>query len=66
VPNVKGKSLRGVKQIVVRAHCRVGEIRRAYSNKVEKGRVISETPKPGKVLPKGGKVNLVVSRGRKG
>jgi beta-lactam-binding protein with PASTA domain len=29
------------------------------------GRVISQKPKPGKVLPGGGKVNLVVSRGGK-
>jgi beta-lactam-binding protein with PASTA domain len=28
-------------------------------------RVISEMPKPGTVLRKGGKVSLVVSRGRK-
>jgi len=45
--------------------CRVGRIRRAYSNTVKRGRVISQKPKPGRVLPIGGKVNLVVSRGRK-
>ena len=32
---------------------------------VKAQRVISETPKPGTVLPSGGKVNLVLSRGRK-
>jgi hypothetical protein len=44
---------------------RVGKIRRAFSKTVKRGRVISEKPKPGMVLPKRGKVNLVVSRGRK-
>jgi beta-lactam-binding protein with PASTA domain len=36
----------------------------AYSKTVKRGRVISQKPKPGAVLPNGGKVNLVVSRGR--
>jgi hypothetical protein len=48
-----------------RADCRAGKIRRAYSKTVKRGRVISEKPKPGAVLPKRGKVNLVISRGRK-
>ena len=41
------------------------KIRRAYSTTVKRGRVISEKPRFGTVLPGGGKVNLVVSRGRK-
>jgi beta-lactam-binding protein with PASTA domain len=50
---------------IARANCRVGKIRRAYSSAVKKGRVIAEKPKPGTVLPNRGKVNLVVSRGRR-
>ena len=65
VPNVKGKTLPRAKRAVVRAHCRVGKVRHAYSKIVKPGRVMSERPKPGTVLRKGGKVNLVVSRGRK-
>ena len=65
VPNVSGKTLPGAKHVVVRAHCRVGKIRRAYSTTVRKGRVSSQRPKPGTVLPNRGKVNLVVSRGRR-
>ena len=38
-------------------------IRRAYSKRLARGRVISETPKAGTVLPKSGKVGIVVSRG---
>jgi beta-lactam-binding protein with PASTA domain len=44
---------------------RLGKIGRAYSKVVRRGRVISQRPKFGAVLPNGGKVNLVVSRGRK-
>jgi beta-lactam-binding protein with PASTA domain len=64
VPNVMGRTLRAAKRAVAHANCRIGNTRRAYS-RVKKGRVISETPKPRTVLPNGGKVNLVVSRGRK-
>ena len=65
MPNVKGETLPAAKRTVARAACRVGRIRRAYSKFVKRGRVIVERPKPGTVLPKLGKVNLVVSRGRK-
>ena len=65
VPNVLGKTLPGAKRTIARADCRVGKIRHAYSKIVKKGRVISEKPKPGTLLPNRGKVNLVVSRGRR-
>jgi hypothetical protein len=64
VPQVRKKALPAAKRAIARAHCRVGRIRRSYST-VRKGRVTSQSPKPGTVLPGGGKVNLVVSRGRR-
>ena len=45
--------------------CRVGKVSHAYSKGMKRGRVISTKPWFGAVLPKGGKVNLVISRGRK-
>jgi hypothetical protein len=65
VPNVRGKPLPAATRSIARASCRVGKIRLAYSKFVTKGRVISERPKSGTVLPSGGMVSLVVSRGRK-
>jgi eukaryotic-like serine/threonine-protein kinase len=65
VPRVTGKTLPAAERAIARADCRVGKIRRAYSMSVKRGRVISQKPKPGTVLPKRGKVNLVVSRGRR-
>jgi hypothetical protein len=65
VPNLKGKTLPGAKRAIARAGCRVGKIRRAYSKIVKRDRVISQKPRFGTVLPKGGKVNLLISRGRK-
>jgi beta-lactam-binding protein with PASTA domain len=46
------------------ANCSTGKIRHGYSKTVKRGRAISEKPRPETVLPKGGKVNLVVSLGR--
>jgi beta-lactam-binding protein with PASTA domain len=65
VQDVKRKTLPAAKRTIARANCRVGKIRRAYSKSIKRGRVISEKPKPGTVLPNRGKVNLVVSRGRR-
>jgi hypothetical protein len=65
VPSVKGKTLSAAKSGVAGAGCRVAKIRRAYSKKVKRGHVISQAPPSRRVLRTGGKVNLVVSRGRK-
>jgi predicted NUDIX family NTP pyrophosphohydrolase len=64
VQGVLRKTVPAAKRTIARANCRVGRIRRAYST-LKRGRVISQEPKPGTVLPGGGKVNFVVSRGRK-
>ncbi len=55
-------TLPAARRTIARANCRVGKIRRAYS-KARRGRVISQKPGFGAVLPGGGKVDLVVSRG---
>ena len=65
VPNVRGKTLSAASRRIKAAHCRVGKVQRAYSKTVTKGRVVSERPRPKTKLVSGGKVNLVVSRGRK-
>jgi hypothetical protein len=65
VPKVKGKGLQAAKRSI-RAHdCSVGRIGHAFSRKVRKGRVISQQPKPRKLLKHGAKVRLTVSKGRK-
>jgi beta-lactam-binding protein with PASTA domain len=63
VQDVEYRTLPSAKRAILRANCRVGRVRRAYSTRIRMGSVISQTPKPGLVLHKGGKVNLVVSRG---
>ena len=66
VQDVRGMTIAVAKQAITRAGCTVGTIRRSNSKTVKSGRVISEKPKAGTVLRRGGKVSLVVSRGRSG
>jgi DNA-binding beta-propeller fold protein YncE len=65
VPKVKGNKLSSAKTAVKRAHCSVGRVKKAFSSRVKKGRVIAQKPKPGVKRPPGSKVNLQVSKGKK-
>jgi uncharacterized delta-60 repeat protein len=65
VPNVRGKKLAVARSAIRKAQCRVGKVRRKASQKVKRGRVVSQSPKARATLPNLGKVNLVVSRGRR-
>jgi hypothetical protein len=65
VPNVKGKTLAVAKRKLTAAHCKTGKTKTAKSKTVKKGNVISQSPKAGRKLARGSKVNLVVSRGRR-
>jgi hypothetical protein len=58
-------TLAGAKRILERGHCRVGKVKRAFHSYVKKGRVISQKPGYGAVLPPGGKVRLVISKGKR-
>ena len=64
VPNVRGKTLVVARRSIKRARCAVGKVTRKPSRRVKKGRVISQSPRAGRLLPQNGKVKLVVSRGR--
>jgi beta-lactam-binding protein with PASTA domain len=64
VPYVIGKDLPTAKRQIVAHHCRVGEITRARSARVKKGRVISERPAAHTRLGRGARVNLTVSAGK--
>jgi peptide/nickel transport system substrate-binding protein len=62
VPRVVGQRLAAARARIRRAHCTVGRVRSARSSR-RRGRVVSQRPRPGTRLPRGGRVNLVVSRG---
>jgi len=58
-----GKTLGAAKTRIKRAHCRVGKITRKHSSARKKGKVIGQSPRAGRRLANGAKVNLVVGKG---
>lgn len=65
VPNVKGKTLVQARRLLASRRCALGRVTKGYSQKVRKGRVISQRPSVGRRLPRGTKVHVKVSRGRR-
>jgi hypothetical protein len=65
VPKVIGKSLAKAKTAIKKAHCKVGKISHKASSKKQKGKVIGQTPKAGKRLKNGAKVNVTLGTGPK-
>jgi hypothetical protein len=65
VPNVKGKTVRAARVALNRAKCALGRVTRAYSSRLSTGRILAQSRRPGARLPRGTRVNVVVSRGRR-
>jgi thermitase len=64
VPNVVGKKLAKARASIKKRHCKVGHVRYVKSTKKKKGKVMRESPGPGKRLGNSGKIKLWVGRGR--
>lgn len=65
VPNVTGQKQAAAGHAITKAHCRVGYLRQKHSTNVKKGRVISQSPAPGRHLPANSAVKLILSSGQK-
>ena len=65
VPKVVGKQLASAKRTITTRHCRTGKVGHAYSRKHGRSIVLSQSRRPGRVLPAGSRIDLVVSRGRR-
>src|SRR4051794_27900865 len=65
VPNLKTDTVAEATRELKGADCARGKVKLVYSSKVKKGRVISQSQRPGKTMKAGAKVNLVVSKGKK-
>jgi beta-lactam-binding protein with PASTA domain len=65
VPNVVGQSQSAAEAAIQAAGCTVGKVKQKASSTVAKGNVISTSPKAGKKVKAGAKVNLTVSSGPK-
>lgn len=65
VPNVKGKTVVAARKALKARRCALGQVKRAYSAKVKKGRIVSQNRRAGSKMKRGAKVGVVVSRGRR-
>jgi Glucodextranase, domain B len=63
VPKLKGKTLRGARRALRKAHCRLGKVRSAYSGSVPAGRVIASKRKRGRLFRPRTRIGLTLSRG---
>jgi hypothetical protein len=63
VPRLRGKTLAGARGALAHANCRLGTVTRSYSATVRTGRVFRQRPIAGTRMPRGARVNVVVSRG---
>jgi glucose/arabinose dehydrogenase len=64
VPKVVGLKLAKARARIRRANCRVGRLRYERSHRA-RGRVLTQRPRPGAKRPKGARVALTLSRGRR-
>jgi hypothetical protein len=62
IPRAVGLRLAFAKRRIRRAHCSVGRVRRVRSRPRRRGRVISQSPRPGSLRRAGYPVRLVVGR----
>jgi len=62
VPNLRGRTLRGAKRLLRRAHCRLGTVRRVQSARVRPGRVLKTTPRAGTMRRPGARITVRVAR----
>lgn len=65
VPSLIGKTQDIAKQIIVNNGFLVGNISNDYSDSIAKGLVISQTPEVNTSYEKGGKIDLIISQGKK-
>jgi hypothetical protein len=65
VPNVRGKSVAQARRMLRAKRCALGRVTRSYSASVRRGKIIRQNRRPSARLPRGTRVNVVVSRGRR-
>jgi PASTA domain len=58
VPNLKGKSLKAAKKKIKAAGCKAGKVTKAKGATAKTGKIKTQSPKPGKSLAAGTKVNV--------
>jgi len=62
VPKLVGLALNQARTKIVRAHCKVGKVEKQHAAKKKRGKVLVQSPRAGKRLKAGAKVNLTVGK----
>jgi beta-lactam-binding protein with PASTA domain len=62
VPRVVGKKLAAARARIRSAHCSVGKITRKHAARAKRGRVIAQSPAPGRHLRNLARIKLTVGR----
>jgi Tol biopolymer transport system component len=65
VPNIVGLKFAAARARIVKRDCRVGRVVKRASTTRQKGRVLSQRPKPRKLLPYRTKINLTLGAGKR-
>ena len=60
VPNLKGEKLKASKRVAGAADCKLGKVTMRKGATAKSGKVVGQSPKPGKVLGAGAKVNVTL------
>lgn len=58
VPGLKGKTLRKAKSLLRRNGCKLGHVKKVEAPRKKEGKVLKQTPRPGKVLAPGARVRI--------
>ena len=63
VPKIKNRTLKVAKSLLRRRGCKLGHVKKVDASKSKKvGKVLSQQPKPGKILPPGARVRIQLGR----
>ena len=60
---MKGKTVGQARAALKARKCRLGAVKSAFNAKVKKGRVISQTRRPGRIVPRNTAVGVTTSKG---
>jgi hypothetical protein len=60
VPKLRGKGLKAAKKKIRKGDCRPGHVKKRGDATAKTGKVVKQSPKPGRILAPGSKVNVVL------
>jgi beta-lactam-binding protein with PASTA domain len=62
VPAVKNKTLKRAKALLQRSGCKLGHVKKVEASAKKEGKVLKQTPRPGKVLAPGSRVRIKLGK----